>query len=319
MSGLLSIVAVTLLAHDADVVYVSLEPTTRAELWREIVTLTPGSLALLAPIDVNGDNSLDQRDLDQSTTALAAGVWSQMLLTTPAGRCERSGERAVLRDGYVELSATFACPAGELTQDFRWLSILPTTYRVVLGSQMQGERGRAFAQGVSTVLHPPRPQGAARPSSSDVKAQWVSGLTLPFRQPAFLALLLATALAVTRWRRIFGVALAVASAAAIAGAAAQPLPALGSAVCLAAAAALAVFRAPWWAAMVAALGFGACSGVPSPMIGLGLAAGLLTMALPIGALAGLLSRRSGLGRAVALTILAVAGFWLVEEWRNYGA
>jgi len=66
--------------------------------------------------------------------------------------CRRSGERAILKEGYVELDASFICPKGERSQDFRILRVLSSNYRVVLGTQLEGESGKTFAQMPRTSL-----------------------------------------------------------------------------------------------------------------------------------------------------------------------
>ncbi|MBS1151977.1 MAG: hypothetical protein H6Q89_3675, partial [Myxococcaceae bacterium] len=146
----LLLLAPTAWAHDADVVYVMLADAPGGQL-EEHLTLTASTLSLLAPIDADRDGSLSQADLDARAGAISAGVWEQLPLAGGvggAGRpCVRSAERALLREGYVELSARFDCPEGPLSQDFRILRVLTTNYRVVLGRQGDGETGRAFAQG----------------------------------------------------------------------------------------------------------------------------------------------------------------------------
>ncbi|MDP3234298.1 MAG: hypothetical protein Q8S33_21155 [Myxococcales bacterium] len=145
-------------AHDADVLYARLEPGPAGTLI-EIVTLTNASLALLAPVDANDDGVLTQADLDARADALKAGVWSDMPLSVGGVACTRSDEAAQLEDGFVALTASWRCPEeGDLRQDFKVLRVLPTNYRVVLGSQLDGERGRRFAQGVFTALEVPRPK-----------------------------------------------------------------------------------------------------------------------------------------------------------------
>src|SRR5688572_25086218 len=94
-------------AHDADVVYVQLSGPDHAQL-HELVTLTAGTLSLLAPVDADGDGALSQADLDARADAIKAGVWDQMPLQADLP-CSRSDERAQVREGYVELSARFAC------------------------------------------------------------------------------------------------------------------------------------------------------------------------------------------------------------------
>ncbi len=148
-------------AHDADVIYVLLtEPAPGPEArMEEVVTLTAGTLSQLAPVDADGDGALSQADLDARADAIVAGVWNQMPLEAGVP-CARGAERAILRDGYVELVAQYTCPPGPLSQEFRILNVLTSNYRVVLGRQLEGERDRDFAQGNKQRLlispHPPR-------------------------------------------------------------------------------------------------------------------------------------------------------------------
>lgn len=145
-------------AHDADVLYARLEPGPPGTLI-EIITLTNATLALLAPVDANDDGVLTQADLDARADALKAGVWNDLPLSAGGVACTRFDEAAQLEDGFVALTARWQCPQeGDLRQDFKVLRVLPTNYRVVLGSQLDGERGRRFAQGVFTALEVPRPR-----------------------------------------------------------------------------------------------------------------------------------------------------------------
>ncbi|MBL8921800.1 MAG: hypothetical protein JNJ54_23280 [Myxococcaceae bacterium] len=152
----LLIVARPALGHDADVIYARLEDAPGGFV--QIVTLTNATLSQLAPVDGDGDGLLTQGDLDARGAALVAGVWNDVPLSAGGVPCARSDETARLEDGYVTLTARFRCGEGDLRQDFKVLRVLPTNYRVVLGSQLEGERGRRFAQGVFTALEIPRPR-----------------------------------------------------------------------------------------------------------------------------------------------------------------
>lgn len=160
-------------AHDADVVYASLSGGAGGQLI-ETVTLTGNTLALLAPVDADHDGNLTQADLNQSEGALKAGVWDEAPLSANGVACAHAQEFAGLREGYVELQATFSCGEGELKQDFRLLRVLPTNYRVVLGSQVEGEQGRAFAQGSLTTVRVPRP-GVRALAPEGLPAQLLEG------------------------------------------------------------------------------------------------------------------------------------------------
>jgi hypothetical protein len=129
-------------AHSADEIGVSLADVAHEGALTETISLTADTLALLAPIDANGDGELTQADLDARADALRVGVWDQARLLP----CARHGESATLEPGYVTLKARFVCPEGvELTQEFRWLMVLPPNHRVVFGDQV--------AQGQLRTLH----------------------------------------------------------------------------------------------------------------------------------------------------------------------
>jgi hypothetical protein len=199
-------------AHDADLVYVLVRVPDGAppDELLETVTLTPGALGLLAPVDADGDGVLTQADLDARGPSVKAGVWDDMPLSTGAA-CNRSAERAWLREGYVELEARFRCGAGELRQDFRFLRVLPTNYRVVLGSQLDGERNRAFAQGTLTSLVVPRPAPPGWWSREAFAEGFSTGLARALTLLASSAVL-ALAFALAAWRQAL-----VAAAALLAG------------------------------------------------------------------------------------------------------
>ena len=166
-------------AHDADVIYVLLTDAASGAL-EEVVTLTAGTLTQLAPVDADGDGSLSQADLDARADAIKAGVWDQM----PLEGCTRSAERAILRDGFVELIARFACPSGPRSQEFRILSVLTSNYRVVQGLQLDGASGQYFAQG-----HGQRLLISPRPSTGDRGTPgFASGLSALFEAPGVILL-----------------------------------------------------------------------------------------------------------------------------------
>jgi hypothetical protein len=145
-------------AHDADVIYALVRHGGQPGGLAESVTLTPATLSFLAPLDADGDGALSQGDLDAKHKALKAGFWDEVPLVAGGKPCELLEARAFLREGFVELVGQFRCGEGELRQDFTILRVLPTNYRVVLGSQLDGEaRGRGFAQGSLTTIPVPRP------------------------------------------------------------------------------------------------------------------------------------------------------------------
>jgi hypothetical protein len=187
-------------AHDADVIYVSARTGDRPGEVVEIVTLTGAALGQLAPIDADRDGLVSQGDLTARAAAIAVGVWDDMPLVAGAAACPRSQEVAVLREGFVELSARFACPAGALQQDFRILRVLPSNFRVVLGSQLDGEAGRAFAQGAVTTLPVPRPPPPGTFSRAHLEGGAREGLAAVLGPGALGALLLVLGAAAS-WRR----------------------------------------------------------------------------------------------------------------------
>src|SRR5688572_15516386 len=100
-------------AHDADIIYTRIqrEPDGRVV---EISTMTAQSLALLAPVDSDGDGNLTEADLSSRKEAIEAGVWNQMPLSAGGQECQRTGTSATLGETFVELTARFQCPPGEL-------------------------------------------------------------------------------------------------------------------------------------------------------------------------------------------------------------
>lgn len=182
-------------AHDADVIYALVEQ--RGEALTETITLTSSSLGLLAPVDADGDGALSADDLAARADALRAGVWEDMPLSSGGVRCTLGPTQARLREGFVELTATFSCPEGELRQDFRFLRVLPANYRVVLGSQVDGERGaNGVAQGSFSTLPIPRP----RPAGALNAGGFEEGVSRSLRADS-LGCLAALFLAFAKWKR----------------------------------------------------------------------------------------------------------------------
>src|SRR5690242_15429089 len=99
------------LAHNADLIAVSLweaQPTVE-----EQVTLTGGTLSLLVPVDADGDGLLAPEELAARAAAIEVGVWDAMPLSAGDQPCRRTKAAAELREGLVELRASFTCPDGE--------------------------------------------------------------------------------------------------------------------------------------------------------------------------------------------------------------
>jgi hypothetical protein len=181
------LVASVALAHDADVVFVW--PQAQDAFLTEAMTLTAATVLRLAPIDTDGDFALSQQELDEGRPALEAGVWSQAPILAQGRRCQLESSHALLRAGYVELGAQFSCAAGERRQDFRFLSVLPPNYRVVLGRTGQSETSRPAAQGPFSVLTLPAESEPVANSQqflsgmqwgavSAMRLQWVGLVTL---------------------------------------------------------------------------------------------------------------------------------------------
>lgn len=188
-------------AHDADVIFAQLASGPAPGVLEESVTLTAATLGLLAPVDADGDGALSQADLDARAKALRAGVWDEAPLQAGGQPCALGETFAELREGYVLLRASFRCGEGELRQDFRILRVLPPNYRVVLGSQLDGEaRGQRFAQGSLTAIEVPRPAPPGRWDGSGFERGFHEGLTRG-TSALGLAALFALLLAVGAWRR----------------------------------------------------------------------------------------------------------------------
>jgi hypothetical protein len=300
-------------AHDADVVYV-LVRTPAADApgaLLETVTLTAPTLGLLAPVDADADGLLTQPELDARATALRAGVWDDMPLSAGNSPCVRSDERAWLREGFVELEARFACGPGELRQDFRFLRVLPTNYRVVLGSQLDGERNRTFAQGSFTSLVVPRPGPNRWWSLEQLSRGLAEGVARAFWLGVLGAFALGLSLAT--WRRLawslalLVVALAPASLVAVP----EWLPALTVALTSLGLALARRDAHPAFAVLVGAA-IGALNGHPDVSRAVGLAAGSLMVLLPVlvvgVAVARIAGRRGRLAQArwVAAAVCAAA-------------
>jgi len=150
----LLVVAGSASAHDADILYAQLwRSETGGPEVRERLTLTADTLALLIPAaDADGDGALTQGDLDARAPALAVGIWDAIPLSAGGQPCARTGTSVRVRASFVELGATFQCAPGALRQRFSLLSVLPSNYKVVLGSYIQGEQGQRFADASQPTL-----------------------------------------------------------------------------------------------------------------------------------------------------------------------
>jgi hypothetical protein len=190
-------------AHDADILYAQLwRPAADGPEVHERLTLTAETLALLIPADADGDGVLTQADLDARVAAISLGIWDALPLSAGGQPCTRTGTSARLRETFVELGATHDCPPGELRQRFTVLSVLPSNYKVVLGSLVQGERGQRFADASQPTLVVPEP-GRSDGQASTGLLDWVGlGLIHIFGGVDHLAFLLALLLVGGSFRRV---------------------------------------------------------------------------------------------------------------------
>ncbi|QSQ26876.1 HupE/UreJ family protein [Pyxidicoccus parkwayensis] len=207
-------------AHDADILYSQVRRTApnaggepRASTGagpegsevRQVLTLTAGTLGLLLPADADGDGTVSQADLDARRAALEVGVWDALPLTAGGRPCTRTSHAALLRQTYVELSATFTCPPGPLRQTYTVLSVLPAGYRVILGSSLDGEvTGSIFADAAQpSVDIPEASAGGEGGATVSGFAGWVlEGIRHIFTGYDHLAFLVAVLLVGGGWRRV---------------------------------------------------------------------------------------------------------------------
>ncbi len=137
-------------AHDADIVFAQIDQAAHEGSVEEKVTMTAGTLAQLAPLDI--PLGLTESDLQSAAAAIDSGVWAQMLLTSSGALCSQGATRALSREGYIELAATFQCPPGTLQQTFKFLSLLPPGYRVIVSAQLQSGAVQRFAEGENQTV-----------------------------------------------------------------------------------------------------------------------------------------------------------------------
>jgi hypothetical protein len=152
-------------AHDADIIYAQVRrtPPDGAEV-RALVTLTASTLRLLLPADADGDGAVSQADLDARRAALEVGLWDALPLTAGGAPCTRQEHAARVRETYVELTATFICPRGPLRQTYTVLGLLPSNYKVVLGTWAGGDTGQLFADARQPSLDIPE-RGTSKPGT----------------------------------------------------------------------------------------------------------------------------------------------------------
>lgn len=196
LAGILVLAASAASAHDADILYTQVRRAGPASPEvRQVLTMTASALGLLIPADADGNGTLSQADLDLRRAALEVGVWDAMPLTAGGQPCTRTSHAALVRQTFVELSATFACSEGALRQRYALLSLLPAGYRVILGSVAEGELpGALFADAAQPSLSIPGP-GEATPSAVSGFVGWVGlGMRHIFEGVDHLAFLLAVLL-----------------------------------------------------------------------------------------------------------------------------
>ncbi len=164
-------------AHDADILYVQARRTSaegpHGSEVRERLTLTAGTLGLLLPADGDGDGAVTQAELDARGAALEVGLWDAVPLSAGGAPCARQAHAARVREGFIELSATFICAPGPLRQTFTVLSLLPANYRVVVGAFGDGEGGRSSRTPSTPAWTSPR-EGRPRASRASA-AGWPWG------------------------------------------------------------------------------------------------------------------------------------------------
>jgi hypothetical protein len=210
MARLAAVLAVVLAAgvaraHDADIIYAQVQrsqpggPEVRAR-----VTLTASTLSLLLPADADGDGTVSQADLDARRPALEVGLWDAVPLTAGGAPCTRKEHAARVYETYVELTATFACPPGPLRQTYTVLSILPSNYRVVLGTS-EGGGGQLFADSLRQSLEiPERGASDSGPVSPGLWGWIQLGMKHIFQGIDHLAFLVALLLVGGRLRQVLG-------------------------------------------------------------------------------------------------------------------
>jgi hypothetical protein len=193
-------------AHDADIVFAQVNRVADGEVTVRL-TLTAATLMMLAPVDVDGDGALHGAELSARQAAIEAGVWDQVPLgavaTAGAQPCSRTESFARAEQTFVALHARFECPPGELQQQFRILSVLPSGYKVVLGSYGQGElRGQSFAQGHQQTLLIGAEGAAAEGAGRGVGTWFLLGVEHIFAGIDHLAFVLALILVGGHWKRV---------------------------------------------------------------------------------------------------------------------
>jgi hypothetical protein len=158
-------------AHDADLILIA--PRQDGAETVVAATMTAQTLAMLAPIDADGDGLFSQADADHSEQAIALGFWAQC----PLSPCARLSTRTWVQQSAVVLEARYRCPEGELSQTFKVLSVLPRNYTVALSPQAGlGKQEVRFP--ASTLILRSGPQGS-RPLPPPPLWVWAIFLLIP--------------------------------------------------------------------------------------------------------------------------------------------
>ncbi|HEY8206160.1 MAG TPA: HupE/UreJ family protein [Myxococcaceae bacterium] len=333
------------LAHAADLIAVSVSEARPAV--EERVTVAGGTLSLLVPVDADGDGLLSPEELAARAAALEVGVWDSMPLSAGERPCRRTATAAELRDGLVELRASFTCPDGELRQRFRLLEVLPPNYRVVVSRPGVAAPER-FAQGTQETVVIPEPAAAEAPEGGEISGLlgWIGlGIVHIFTGYDHLAFLCALLLFGKTWRRVLvmvtSFTLAHSITLAVSALDVVPLGPVGSKVTEAAIAASVVYVAAENLLMddhrhraLLTFGFGLVHGfgfasvlrsyglgkaVVTGLLGfnLGVELGQACVVLVLFPLVQLASRRPAtflwIARAASIAIAATGGYWLVDR------
>lgn len=184
-------------AHDADIVHVrvSFGPADGGAISQRL-TMTPGTLLLLAPpVDRDGDGHVSSSELTAGAPVIQAGVLNEAPLSVDTTRCEVGVPRLELTEVAVALELRARCPPGLVTQRFRFLSILPRAYQVIVSLPDGGQRfARAEQQVVAlTSERAPMSETTAARSLWQWVALGVEHILFGFDHLCFLlGLLLAT-------------------------------------------------------------------------------------------------------------------------------
>jgi len=189
-------------AHDADIVFAKIDRAAHEGSVEEKVTMTAGTLAQLATLDVS--RGLIEAELQRAPAAIDSGVWAQMPLTSSGTPCSRAATRASLREGYIELGATFQCAPGTLQQTFKFLPLLPPGYRVIVSAQLSSGPVQRFAEGENqTVSLSASASGEAGHAPIQGLRGWFElGVVHIFGGIDHLAFLIALLIVGGNWRRI---------------------------------------------------------------------------------------------------------------------